>query len=43
MLRIGGWIGRGLANGEPMAFLCAALVPVAFFLAWKLAIHWHSS
>lgn len=40
---IGSHIGQGLARGEPLAFLLAALVPVAFYIACKVMVYWRTS
>jgi hypothetical protein len=41
--RFGGQIGRGVANGEPMAFVQAAFILFAFFIAYKLMVYWRTS
>jgi len=41
--RIGGQIGQGIARGEPMAFVQAALVVLALFVAYKLMVYWRTS
>jgi hypothetical protein len=43
MGRFGGQIGRGLANGEPAAFVLAAFVVAAFLFAFKFLVYWRSS
>jgi hypothetical protein len=35
---IGGWIGRELANGNPLAVVGLVVVPLAFFAAYRLLI-----
>ena len=41
--RISGQIGRGMANGEPMAFVRAVLVVVGFVVLYKLLVYWRTS
>jgi hypothetical protein len=40
---IGGWIGRELANGSPLAVVGLVVVPVVFFTAYRLLILYRRS
>jgi hypothetical protein len=42
MGNIGGWIGRGIAQGDPIAFVAAAAVMAVFVMTYRLMVWWRT-